>query len=71
MTTDDADGLDRVRARVAAATREVNQIQSIADTKIVEIRTLADEAIAKATQLADLMQQLSHLLERDGGDHES
>lgn len=64
--TDGTDDLaDDLRARVAAVTADVEEMQNRADAKIDQIRAVADKAVAEAGRLNELMQELSGLLERD------
>lgn len=53
------DGDDLVRRAKAA-----DGVRSLPPDELARYRALADEAVRKARQVADLMQQLSQLLER-------
>lgn len=69
MSTSDADEFAYVKSRVASAPNP-EDIQDLADHAIGRIREVADEAIDKALQLAELMRQLSDLLEQDRDEDE-
>lgn len=63
-TSDSIEDLVReARERVASAPIEA-EIRSLADHAILQINTLADEAMVKARQVDVLMRRLAELLEQ-------